>query len=243
MTMQPNTALRSWFFNGGHDQGLLLNAIESGPAVLVVDLEEFTPGGQKTAACKLFPTITEACQTAGIECAIRLDALDKGGEQQLALIAAARPQAVLLPQIERPEQLQALRALMDANGLADTAIVPTIETRAGLARLDDILTAAPRVTAALLGTGDLSADMGLAAEPQRMQLLQPARSEFVAACLRHGVEAIDGPWPERTDPPERPQAYNEDCRFSRTTGYRSRCALTPGQVLSWQTHTCTEHAY
>nr|WP_082708598.1 aldolase/citrate lyase family protein [Marinobacterium profundum] len=242
--MRPETThpLRSWLFAAGHDLAALHTALNARPAVLVVDLEEFTPADRKAEACVLFHHIVPACRDAGVQCAIRLDRLDNGGTEQLALIAAARPAAVLLPQIEQPEQLRELRQLMDQHDLRDTQIVPTIETRAGLARLDELFRATRLIGAALLGTGDLAQDCGLAQDPTRMQQLQPSRTTFADLCQRNGIEAIDGPWPERSDPLTRADAYHQDCDFSRSAGFRSRCALTAGQVLSWQSYNRAGHA-
>ncbi|MFC3395369.1 aldolase/citrate lyase family protein [Brenneria rubrifaciens] len=233
-----NKQAKSWLFVAGHHRQRLAQAIDAQPAVLVVDLEEFTPRQEKEAACRIFAEVAALCRRRSIGCAIRLDRLAQGGEAQLAEIAAAGPDAVFLPQIEEARQLIELDVLMTRHGLAATAIVPTIESRLGLAQLESILTATNRVNAALLGSGDLSLDMGIAADPRRMAQLLPLRRQFIDGCRRHGVEAIDGPWPKNIGEDQFPG----DCEHSLRAGYRSRCAITPEQVRYWQSlNVCNEH--
>lgn len=234
MTPQTGNSFQSWLFTSGHDIPSVARLLASRPAVLVVDLEEFTPSDRKDEACMNFNRIVSAAEGAGVRCAIRLDPLGKGGDRQLAAIAAARPCAILLPQIEQPQQLRDLWRQMIFLGLEDTALVPTIESRTGLSNLNEILTCAPRITAALLGTGDLSTDLGLGQDQERMTVLQSSREGFASLCRHHDVDPIDGPWPELADPLQRPDDYFHDCKFSRDVGFRSRCALTAGQVISWQ---------
>ncbi|RLM27025.1 hypothetical protein BIY29_03775 [Brenneria alni] len=238
MNQQAKSKAVSWLFVAGHDRPRLAQAIDAQPGVLVVDLEEFTPVTGKDTACRLFTGIAELCRRRAIRCAIRLDRLALGGETQLAEIAAAAPDAVFLPQIEEAGQMVELDELMTRHGVINTAIVPTIESRQGLARLESILTATNRVRAALLGSGDLSRDMGIADDPQRMARLLPLRRQFIDCCQRHDVEAIDGPWPNNIGE----DGFVDDCETSLRAGYRSRCAITPEQVRYWQSlNVCTDH--
>jgi len=234
--MKSNTvnSFQSWLFTGGHDIPAAVALLKSRPAVLVVDLEEFTPLDRKDEACINFKQIVAAAADVGIACAIRLDQLHEGGDRQLAAIAAARPCAILLPQIEQPQQLQDLWQLMVLHGLEDSGLIPTIESRAGLSNLENILASTPQITAALLGTGDLSTDLDLGKKPDRMALLQQSRESFASLCLKHNVDPIDGPWPELRDPLQRLDDYLQDCKFSRAAGFSSRCSLTSGQAINWQ---------
>ncbi|MCL2895603.1 aldolase/citrate lyase family protein [Brenneria tiliae] len=238
MNKQAGSKAVSWLFVAGQDRPKLAQAIDARPGVLVVDLEEFTPPGEKDAACRLFAETAEMCRRRAIGCAIRLDRLARGGEAQLAAIAAAAPDAVFLPQIEDARQLIELDELMTRHGLTDGAIVPTIESRQGLSRLASILTATSRVRAALLGSGDLSLDMGIADDPRRMAHLLPLRRRFIERCRRHGAEAIDGPWPKNIGE----DGFADDCEQSLRAGYRSRCAIAPEQTRYWQSQNIrTDH--
>jgi len=227
-------SFKSWLFVGGHDIAAATTLLKSSPSFLVIDLEEFTPSKLKHQACINFKQIVSAADNAGIPCAIRLDPLQIGGDQQLAMIADTRPCAILLPQIEQPQQLQDLLTLMKHHGFEGTDIIPTIESSIGLANLENILALTPQITAALLGTGDLSADLGIDKKPERMTLLQPSREGFVKLCRKYKVDPIDGSWPELKDPLARPEDYLRDCEFSRSVSFTSRCALTTSQSINWQ---------
>jgi citrate lyase beta subunit len=234
--MKSNTvnSFQSWLFTGGHDIPAAIALLKSRPAVLVVDLEEFTPPDRKDEACLNFKQIVAAAADSGVACAIRLDQLHEGGDRQLAAIAAARPCAILLPQIDQPQQLRDLWQLMMLHELEGTGLIPTIESRSGLFNLEEILTSTEQITAVLIGTGDLSTDLGLGKNSDRMTILQQSRESFASLCRKHNVDPIDGPWPELMDPLQRPDDYLQDCEFSRAAGFSSRCALTSGQAIHWQ---------
>lgn len=234
MKINSNNSFHSWLFAGGHDISAVLALLVSRPSVLVIDMEEFTPVQRKNEACMNFKHIAAAAKNAGVACAIRLDPLNKGGKEQLALIASSYPFAILLPQIEQPQQLQELWQLMVFHGLEKVGIVPTIESRSGLANLENILSETPQIIAVLLGTGDLSTDLGLEGETDRMAILQQSRENFASTCRFHNVDPIDGPWPELVDPLKRRDDYLLDCEFSRRAGFSSRCALTNAQTSNWQ---------
>jgi len=234
MEINSVNSFHSWLFTGGHDISAVLALLASRPSVLVIDMEEFTPAERKNEACMNFKHIVAAAEDAGVACAIRLDPLNKGGEEQLASIATAYPFAILLPQIEKPQQLQELWQLMILHGLEKVGIVPTIESRNGLANLENILSETPQISAVLLGTGDLSTDFGLGGKTDRMAMLQQSRENFASTCRFHNVDPIDGPWPELVDPLKRRDDYLLDCEFSRRVGFSSRCALTNAQTINWQ---------
>lgn len=66
------------------------------------------------------------------------------------------------------------------------AVIPMIETRQAVDRIDDIL-AVPGVDAIYVGPADLSISLGLPPASDHDGIFTEALDEIVAACLRHGV--------------------------------------------------------
>lgn len=219
---------RSWLFVPGHDAERLADALASRADVIVVDLEEFTPSASRDAACQAFADVAESCRQNGCLPMARINALDRGGWHELTSLMGGAPAAVFLPQVDEANQLEALASALDSEerhwGIppGTTAIVPTLESRLGVERADDLLRASPRIAAALLGTGDLARDLGLSAE-ERGVALAPFRQRFLRSCRGAGVLAIDGPWPET-------RGFDADQVWSRQCGFRARCVVDTRQV-------------
>lgn len=222
----------SWLFLPGHQPERRELALASNAQALVVDLEEFTPKAQQHQACLVFHAFADDCRARTRLPMVRINRLENGGEQELQLLLAARPAAVFLPQVERVSQLRDLAGLLDTGEaalgipLGSTAMVPTLESRAGLSRADELLAASPRLRAALIGTGDLATDLRLPADmplANRVDAIRPYRQRFLAACQAAGVLAIDGPWPA-------PQGFEQDQAWSVALGFRARCVVNTGQL-------------
>lgn len=228
----PIVQAGSWLFLPGHQPERLDLALASGAHALVVDLEEFTPKDQQFQACQAFYGFANACRAQHRLPMVRINRLEDSGEHELKLLLAARPAAVFLPRVEQPAQLQALAELLDAGehelGIApgSTAIVPTLESRAGLGNASLLLVASPRLRAALIGTGDLASDLQLPPDmpfATRIETIRAYRERFLAACRSAGVHAIDGPWPAA-------QGFEQDQAWSVARGFKARCVVNTAQL-------------
>lgn len=222
------TGCRSWLFIPGHDTDRLDSALASGADAIVIDLEEFTPAASRETACQAFANIADSCRRKGLNPMVRINALDEGGRAELALLMGAAPTAVFLPKVEETMQLTALSSALDSEekfwGISpgSTAIVPTLESRLGVERASKLLHANPRISAALLGTGDLASDLKLSAK-ERSTSLAPFRQFFLKACGDADILAIDGPWPEVW-------GFENDQIWSYQCGFRARCIVDTRQV-------------
>lgn len=230
----PLSACRSWLFVPGHDPQRLEEALASGAEAIIVDLEEFTPAPQRSRACIDFAFFAERCRQRGRLPMARINPLAQGGDGELAVLMRGLPAAIFLPQVESSMDIVLLAMAMareERRGRLEqgsTALIPTLESRVGVQAAQHILKASPRVTAALLGTGDLSRDLGVAAGADvshRVQVLAPWRERFFAACAEAQCLAIDGPWPY-------PQGIDDDLAWARSRGIRARCVVLPDQVAT-----------
>lgn len=220
----------AWQF-GGYVPQLIPAWLTAKPAVLVIDLEEFTPAADKLRACRAMDLIAAQCHEADVACALRIDRLHNGGTEQLALLENVALDALFLPRVEHERDIDQLERAMHECGLP-RPIVPTLESKAGIERLGPILQAGANITAVLFGSGDFATDIGINTLPDRMQRLQEVRRHFAQLCRSYGVTAIDGPWPFPDEMDT--ERYFDDCRFSWASGFEARCTLNPAQTESWQ---------
>jgi citrate lyase beta subunit len=123
----------------------------------------------------------------------------------------------MLSKVAHPDDVRALAEAAPGNA----ELVPNIETAAGLVRTLEIVRASPRVTAALLASEDMVADLG-ASRSRGGEELAYARARFLVECRAAGVEAIDCPY---TFSDARGAAA--EARQAKRLGYRMKSLVVP----------------
>ena len=122
--------------------------------------------------------------------ALRINGLDtRSGISDLdALLgSSAAPNFVVLPKTETAGHLQILDRLLTAAG-KDTGLIGLIESARGLAAMEAIATATPRLFGLMLGAADMAADLGAATAWAPLAF---ARGRLIAACALAGLTPID----------------------------------------------------
>lgn len=231
---------RTWLFGPGADTRVHETMRASGTDALIVDLEDFTPPSRRGEARSLLPALLAGWREAGHVTAVRINALDGDGPDDLAAAMPARPDVIAYPMAATPEQMQALhlviahweRKLDIAPGA--TEILPVCETALGVVNVRALAAATARIRCALLGAEDLAADL-CAERGADAQELDYARRRFVLECRAAGIEPIDAPYTFSDA-----AGAAAETRYARRLGYRSKslvrvehvqainAALTPG---------------
>jgi citrate lyase subunit beta/citryl-CoA lyase len=217
-----NGLRRSWLFVAGADERAHAAAARSGADVLVQELEDFTPPELRPRARVLAASLYERWRATGALVAVRVNPLETCGREDLAAVLAGRPDVVMMSKVATPEQV---RALHDATA-GRVELVPNVETAAGLMRTFDIVRASPRVTAALVASEDMVADLGTARSRGGEELAY-VRARFLAECRAAGVEAIDCPY---TFSDTRGAAA--DARRAKRLGYRAKSLVAPAHAAA-----------
>jgi citrate lyase subunit beta/citryl-CoA lyase len=214
--------VRSWLFVAGADAVAQRAALTSGADAIIPDLEDFTPPALRPRARGMAADLFQRCRAAGIVAAVRINPLEGEGRIDLTAVMAGRPDLVLLPKTVSPDQIAALDAAIAAEEAKHaitagaTAIVPNVETAAGLVRTIEIARASRRVIACLVAAEDMAADLGAERQPDAAELAY-VRARFLVDCRAAGVEAIDCPYTfADADGAER------DARQARRLGYRCK---------------------
>jgi citrate lyase subunit beta/citryl-CoA lyase len=211
---------RTWLFVPGADPRAHAAAARSGADVLIQELEDFTPPELRARARALAPALYARWRAAGAVAAVRINPLETCGREDLAAVLPARPDVVLMSKVATPGQVRALHRA--TRGRVD--LVPNIESAAGLVRTLDIVRASPRVTAALLASEDVVADLGTSRSRTGEELAY-ARARFLVECRAAGVEAIDCPY---TFSDARGAAA--DARGAKRLGYRAKSLVVPAHA-------------
>jgi citrate lyase subunit beta/citryl-CoA lyase len=208
---------RSWLFVPGADRAAHAAAARSGADVLIQELEDFTPPELRAQARALSLDLFDSWRAAGAIAAVRVNPLETCGREDLAEVLKGRPDIVLMSKVVSPSQVEALAALT-----SNEELVPNLETAAGLVRAGEIAKAHPRVTAMLVASEDMVADLGTNRSRGGEELAY-ARQRFLLECRAAGVEAIDCPYTFSDA-----RGAVADAKWAKRMGYRMKSVVAPG---------------
>ena len=213
-------AVRSLMFvPGGRAGDLLPKLARSRPDVAVVDLEDaVAPGDKDTARDAVVAAVAERPAAGAV--LVRVNGFGTPWHAaDLAAVAAAPVDGVVLPKYEHVDQLRSVRAALPAGAL----VVVGLESALGVADARPLL--AERPDAAYVGTEDLIADLGGRRTAAGTEVLY-ARSHVVLAARLAGVPAIDQVVAAVRDT----EAFRVDAEQARDLGYHGKICLHPLQV-------------
>jgi len=212
--------LRSLLFAPGDDERKLRRALGAGADAVVFDLEDAVALTAKVQA----RAVTRAFLSEPRGAAARLVRINAQGtpwfEDDVALLAASGPDAVVLPKATP----QAAAALAAACKLPVIAIV---ETAIGLRQAFETASSA-NVIALLLGAVDLGAQLGLATRDDGLEI-HYARSKLVVDSAAAGIRApIDVVHTAIADLDGLARA----AALARSLGLRGKAAIHPAHVAA-----------
>ena len=161
--------------------------------VVILDLEDaVAPEAKEEARAAAIAAVCEG-GWGRRELIIRVNSIDSPwGAADLAAVAAAGPDAVLVPKVSSADDLLAYDAAL-AGAPPATRLWTMIETCAVVPELGRLaaLNASTRLAAFVLGTNDLAKAMRAQIRPGRAPFL-PILTAAVCAARAHGLVVIDG---------------------------------------------------
>jgi citrate lyase subunit beta/citryl-CoA lyase len=148
------------------------------------------------------------------------------GEQDLLVAARSGAHAVLLPKVERADDVRAVDgALVSAGAPDDLALWCMIETPRGVLAAAEIAAASPRVAVLVAGTSDLVKDLRARHTPGRTEVLA-SLSSIVLAARAHHLGALDGVHLDLDDH----AGLEAACRQGRDLGFDGKTLIHPRQI-------------
>jgi citrate lyase beta subunit len=223
----PNWRMRrSVMITPGHRPERLAKAVGLAADSLIFDLEDAVPPARKVEARAVVAQALTELSFGRRERAVRLNAI--GSADFIADMAAlpwARIDAVMLPKVERAEDLQQLDAALDAAAPGrDIAVIATLETPRGILNALQIADASPRLAAFFLGPGDYTMQTGGRITPR---VLEFPRQMLVAAAGAVGAQALDAPYlSDLRDV----VATRQDAEAARELGFSGKVVFHPDQI-------------
>jgi len=199
--------------------------------VLILDLEDAVAPPAKADARKAIALAMADGGYPGREVAIRTNGLGpQWFDDDLALAAVARPQAVLVPKVGSAADVSAIReAMREAGCASDMQIWAMIETPIAILNVSEIAAAAAAdshpVTCFVLGTNDLVKDTRATLDAQRTAGLYWL-SATVTAARAYGVDVLDGVYNAFKDL----DGFERECQQGRAFGMDGKTLIHPTQI-------------
>lgn len=144
---------------------------------------------------------------------------------------------IIVPKIKRQDDVYFVETLLaqieQANDIANQiGIEVLIEEVEALKNVDAIAAASNRLEALIFGFGDYSASQGIkldsigSSDEYPGDVWHHVRYRTVIAARVNGIDAIDGPFADFSDP----DGYREECRRSLILGFVGKWAIHPSQI-------------
>ncbi len=220
---------RSRLYLPGSEPKYFINAALHAPDAVILDLEDSVHRGEKDAARILVRNALRAVDFGACERMVRINQLPLGLED-LAEIVGQSPDLILIPKVERPEQVaevdRMIREIKTRDGITRPVwIMPILESAMGIENAAAIATASESVAALTIGLEDYTADLGVAktAEGRESQF---ARFRVVNAARAAGVQAIDSVYGDVGDM----DGLRRWGEASRAMGFEGMGCIHPGQI-------------
>jgi (S)-citramalyl-CoA lyase len=225
MTEPAVSASRSWLFTPGTRPDRFAKGSAVGADVAIIDLEDSVAPNEKESAREVALGYLASPRNARARIALRINGLDKAAgvaDVNALLHRRTWPDFLVLPKTETSGHLQILDRLLAAAG-ANTHLIGIVESAAGLAAVEAISAATPRLAGLMLGAADLAADLGADAAWEPLAF---ARSRLVAASALHAVMPIDSPFFDIHDE----RGLREETGRAVALGFEAKAAIHPNQI-------------
>ncbi len=198
---------------------------------VILDLEDSVAPEAKPAARQQVMDAVTAGSFGAREVIVRINGLDtQWWLDDLNAVAKAKPDAVLVPKVSRPDHLEDVaERLVDISADQKIRVWAMMETPLAVLNARDIAAAASdietRLTAFVMGTNDLAKETRARITPGRAAML-PWLMNCVAAARAFGLDIIDGVYNDLADA----DGFARECSEARGMGFDGKTLIHPNQI-------------
>ncbi len=247
----PSRPNRCQLFGPGSRPAIFEKMAASAADVINLDLEDsVAPSDKDSARANIIQAISDIDWGAKT-LSVRINSLDTPfwyrDVVDLLEQAGDRLDQIMIPKVGCGADIYAVDALVSAIEAAKgrsrkIAFEVIIESAAGIAHVEEIAAASPRLQAMSLGAADFAASMGMqttgiGGTQENYYMLHEgqkhwsdpwhwAQTAIVAACRTHGVLPVDGPYGDFSDD----EGFRAQALRSATLGMVGKWAIHPKQV-------------
>jgi len=228
MTLRPR---RSVLYMPGSNARALEKAKTLAADGVILDLEDSVAPDAKETARKQVVDVVKAGGFGSREVFIRVNAIDTPWHaEDFAAAAHAAPDAILVPKITHPEQVEMVgRRLLDMHSDHKIRIWAMIESPLAIFNILSIAAEArdseARLSGFVMGTNDLAKDTRARLVPGREPMV-PWLMTCIAAARIHGIDVLDGVYNTIGDA----DGFVKECEQGRDMGFDGKTLIHPNQI-------------
>jgi citrate lyase subunit beta / citryl-CoA lyase len=228
MTIRPR---RSVLYMPGSNARAIEKARTLPADAVILDLEDSVAPDAKTAARKQVLDAVTAGGFGAREVIVRINGLDtEWWLPDLDAVAKAKPDAVLVPKISIPRNLEDVaERLVDISADHKIRVWAMMETPLAMLNAAAIAATAKdvetRLAGFVMGTNDLAKDTRTKIMPGRAAML-PWLMNCVAAARAFGIDILDGVYNDLGDP----EGFARECAQARDMGFDGKTLIHPNQI-------------
>jgi citrate lyase subunit beta/citryl-CoA lyase len=209
----------------GNNPSMMLNAGVHKPNGIILDLEDSVAPAVKEDARILVRNALRIVDFYGAERMVRINQLP-GGLADLDVIIPQKPDLILIPKVEDPEEIIAIdEKILEISPDKTVFLMPILESALGIERAFEIASASPNNVAMAIGLEDYSADMGVQRTEVGAESLY-ARSRMVNACKASGIQAIDSVYSDV----DNETGLRATVKRSKAMGFEGMGCIHPRQI-------------
>lgn len=156
------------------------------------------------------------------ELVVRINALDsEWGEDDLRALMISRADAILLPKVNRPDDIIRAEHIL----LHNKPIWAMMETARSVVHAGAIAASSQQLQCMVMGLNDLAKELKVAQTPDRLALLY-SLSACVVAARAYGRNVIDAVYGDIKDE----AGFAASCQQGRALGFDGKTVIHPGQI-------------
>jgi len=230
MTIRPR---RSVLYMPGSNARAIDKARTLAVDGIILDLEDAVAPDAKADARAQVAKAVSAGGFGHREVIVRLNALDTPWfRDDIDAAVAARPDAILIPKISTPEQIEMIaQRLFDTHTDLRVRLWAMIETPAAIFNIRALAAKAAdsesRLTGFVIGTNDLAKETRARIVPGRAPMV-PWLASCVLAAHSYGVDVLDGVYNDLSDP----GGFAAECAQGRDMGFDGKTLIHPNQIAA-----------
>ncbi len=194
---------------------------------LIFDLEDAVLPGSKAIAREQILGALTGGGYGKRELLIRVNAMSSPwGKEDVELVSQVKIDGVLIPKIESAAMLEEVLQALDVAGVdSQLPVWVMIETPRGVLRVEEIISASPRISCVVVGTSDLTKDLHARHVPSRQPLLN-ALAHCVLVARAYEVDILDGVHLSFKDY----SGLRAACEQGRDMGFDGKTLIHPNQI-------------
>ena len=225
----------------GSNERMMQKAAQMDVDLVFLDLEDAVAPAEKVATRpKIVNALNELDWGRSVRC-VRINDLEThlAFEDIIEVVEGARDNLdiIIIPKVKTAFDVQWVALLLDQIeaklGMSkQIGLEVLIEEVEAMANVEAIAGSSPRLEALIYGVGDYSASQGINPDVFKESHSYPGdvwhygRNKISIAARMHGIDFIDGPYPNIKDP----EGYTRECERGMFLGAVGKWAIHPSQV-------------